>query len=357
MNAQAPAQTRNALATLGMDALDRERVGKVAVSAVAGGVSFASALEVMEFAKLMSVADKAVPPHLRNNPGMCLAVTFQAVEWRMSPFAVAGKSYVVNDRIAYESQLVHAVVEARASLKQRLNCSYAGEGPTRTCTVVGHFIGDTEPREYTSPMLKDIKVKNSPLWVGDPDQQLFYYSSRSWARKWAPDVLMGIYTREELQDAPALGREDEPADDLRARLAAGEGQSSEGHQGGGHIEGELAKLSTSNSPIKPADKVIEGKAESSVTETTTGKGKGGKKDKKADKAAEPAAKEQEAEVAATDPNNAAEYEAYARRWIEAATDKDDAEARWDGEREQQQALKVPAKVRTALRALIDSRFP
>jgi hypothetical protein len=36
---------------------------------------------------------------------------------------------------------------------------------------------DGSVRTYTSPMIKDIKVKNSPLWTADPDQQLFYFAS------------------------------------------------------------------------------------------------------------------------------------------------------------------------------------
>jgi hypothetical protein len=154
--------------------------------------------QAMEIAKMMAIAKQAVPKHLRNEPGMCLAVILQAKEWEMAPYAVARKSYVVNDTLAYESQLIHAVIEARAPIKTRLNCSYEGEGPTRQCIVVGTFQGDTEPREYTSPQVKDIKVKNSPLWTSDLDQQLFYYSSRAWCRKWCPDVLLGVYAPDEI---------------------------------------------------------------------------------------------------------------------------------------------------------------
>src|SRR5262245_34241253 len=94
--------------------LDRAKAGAVVISDNLGGVLFQNMAEVMEFAKLMSLADIAVRKHLRGNPGMCLAVTIQALEWRMSPFSVANKSYVVNDQIAYESQLIHAVIESRA---------------------------------------------------------------------------------------------------------------------------------------------------------------------------------------------------------------------------------------------------
>ncbi len=55
--------------------------------------------------------------------------------------------------------------------------------------------------EYTSPKFVTINPKNSPLWKNDPDQQLFYFSVRSFARRHFPDVMMGIYTVDEMLDS------------------------------------------------------------------------------------------------------------------------------------------------------------
>lgn len=234
--------TRRDLAEKGLEALagNATQHQAIAVSRSAGGVSFASVSEVMEVAKLMAVADKAVPAHLRANPGACLRIVFQAVEWQMSPWSVADKSYEVNDRIAYESQLIHAVIEARAPLRKRLEVEYIGDegSPDRRCKIVGTFT-DGEKREYLSPKFKDIKVKNSPLWVADQDQQFFYYSSRGWSRRWCPDVIMGLYTPDEMRDNPALGRpEEEPDGGLKARLIGSNVSREEGHKDG-HVEKEL----------------------------------------------------------------------------------------------------------------------
>jgi hypothetical protein len=46
----------------------------------------------MEFSKLLSLSGTAMPKHLRGNPGGCLAVVIQALEWRMSPISVANQS-------------------------------------------------------------------------------------------------------------------------------------------------------------------------------------------------------------------------------------------------------------------------
>lgn len=181
-------------------AIDRGVAGAITTSTSAGGMAFSTMVEVMEFAKVMSIGGVAVPNFLRNNPGACLAVCIQAIEWRMSPFAVANKSYSVNDRLAYESQLIHAVVEQRAPLEGRLRHSFAGEGGKRTCTVWATLRGETEPCSYTSPEFDKITPKNSPLWKTKPDLQLYYNASRDWARMYVPDVILGVYAADELEE-------------------------------------------------------------------------------------------------------------------------------------------------------------
>lgn len=153
--------------------------------------------DVVEFAKDMARAEAAVPKHLRGNPGACMAVAMQAFEWNMSPFAVANKSYVVSDRIAYEAQLIAAVVNTRSGITGRLKYKFDGEGPNLQCTVTG--IIDGEELVYTSPKLSEITTKNSPMWKYDPQQQLGYYSARAWARRHVPEVILGVYDREEMQ--------------------------------------------------------------------------------------------------------------------------------------------------------------
>jgi hypothetical protein len=113
----------------------------------------------------------------------------------MDPFSVAQKTYFIKDGSppAYEAQLVNAVVYARAPLNGRLQIDWTGSWPNRKCTVTGHIIGDNNPK-VREVLAANIKVRNSPLWVTDPDQQLAYYATRAWARLYTPDVLMGVYT-------------------------------------------------------------------------------------------------------------------------------------------------------------------
>lgn len=191
-------------------------------SARTGGVAFSDMGQVMEFAKAMAVASLGVRKHLRGNVGACLSITVQAIEWGMSPFAVASKSYVVNDQIAYEAQLINAVILRRAPISGRFKISYSGVGDSRVCTVALTMLDGTPDATYESPPFGKIHPKNSPLWKTDPDQQQFYYSSRALCRRHFPDVLLGVYSIDELDDdegASLSDRQRRISDRVEARRA------------------------------------------------------------------------------------------------------------------------------------------
>lgn len=199
--------------------IDKVVTGALTVSDRAGGLVFTSASEAMEMAKMMSISGVAVPKHLRGNPGACLAIVIQSVEWRLSCYAVANKSYSVNDRLAYESQLIQAVILQRAPIIGRFKVEYDGDGENRRCRVWAVLKDTKETVEYTSPPFARIQPKNSPLWKSDPDQQQFYYSGRALCRRHFPDVLLGVYARDEIEERdPEDARDITPSRSLSDKL-------------------------------------------------------------------------------------------------------------------------------------------
>lgn len=176
--------------------------------------------QLVRFAELMSQSKATVPEHLEGKPSDCLAVTMQAAQWGMNPFAVAQKTHVVNGKLGYEAQLVNAVVSSSSLLATRLNYRWSGDwsnvngktdkSPNLTVTVSAVLKGEAEPRELTISMAQ-AGVRNSPLWEQDPRQQLAYLCTKRWARLHAPDVLLGVYTPDELQEtAPRVERDITP---------------------------------------------------------------------------------------------------------------------------------------------------
>lgn len=169
-----------------------------------GGVLLKDWAQLVDFAKYMSTSAHAVAKPLRCNVGICIAIIDIATRWNFSAWQLARHCYVVNDVLAFDSQTIHAVIEKFAPLKYRLRPKFEGEGNTRTCTIVGHFKGEVDALEYITPPLGKITPKNSPLWVSDPDQQLFYFATRRWARRYCPDVLLGAYSVDDMEDSPPL---------------------------------------------------------------------------------------------------------------------------------------------------------
>ena len=205
------------LATLADEKVGYAKIGMASSGAGGGSLAPQTLGEVVAFAQVMARADIALPKHLRNNAGACLAVTMQAHRWDMDAFAVANKTYEVNNRIAYEAQLVAAVVHTRAPIQGRPNYIYLGEGPSRQCKVVCRM-SDGEEREYTSPRFDQITTKNSPLWKSDPDQQLGYFSIRSWARRHTPEVILGVYTPDEVETFRNVTPKQAQGTGMKARL-------------------------------------------------------------------------------------------------------------------------------------------
>lgn len=176
-----------------------------------------NASQAMVFAQMMARSMQAVPDRFRDNPGLCLGVTMDAMTFGFNPFALARSAYIVSGAIGYEAKAYVAALNASGFLKSRLKFSYTGEikgthevrakdgkrtvpAGTLKCKIVGEVHGEDEPLEWETPELGQIEQKGSPLWSSDPKLQLYYYGVRAWARVYLPEVMMGIQTRDEIED-------------------------------------------------------------------------------------------------------------------------------------------------------------
>jgi hypothetical protein len=181
---------------------------------------------MMNLANVMATGKATVPQEYRNSPGDCLAVVMQAVQWGMNPFAVAQKTHFISGKIGYEAQLVNAVITALAPTRDRLHFEWFGpwdkvigkfeikRGDKGEYRVPGWNMsdeegigvrcwatikGEDEPR-VLELLLAQARTRNSTLWADDPRQQLAYLATKRWARLYCPDVIMGVYTPDELDD-------------------------------------------------------------------------------------------------------------------------------------------------------------
>jgi hypothetical protein len=151
----------------------------------------------------MTMAQSSITPkHLKGSTlpetaANCFRVVNQALRWGMDPFGVMDETYVISGKLGFQGKLVAAVVNTRAGLKGRLNATYDGAGDARRVTISGTFQGETEPREIQWTVGQG-KTANEQ-WKKNPDQKLFYSGVAIWARRWCPEVILGVSTLEDLE--------------------------------------------------------------------------------------------------------------------------------------------------------------
>jgi hypothetical protein len=155
--------------------------------------SMESALRLAE----MMATGKLVPNHLQKSPGDCLMVIEQAMRWGMSPFAVAQSTSVIQGRLMFEGKLVAAALLSSGILSSRIEYEFSGEGDRRAITASATIRGESKPRT-AEIKLSEVKTTNG-MWVKQPDQQLIYSVNRVWARRHAPEVMLGVYSPEEFE--------------------------------------------------------------------------------------------------------------------------------------------------------------
>lgn len=192
--------------------------------------------QLQQLARVMSLSRVTVPAHFQNNEGDCMAVCMQAAQWGMNPFSVAQKTHLSQGgQLGYEAQLVNAVVVNRAPIKGRPKFEFFGDwdkiiGRVKEMQsqhgkgkyyvadwkpgdevglgvyVSATLIGEDEPRTLKL-LLSQCYPRFSTQWATDPQQQITYAGMKKWARRHCPDVILGVYTTDEIEEFTGNERE------------------------------------------------------------------------------------------------------------------------------------------------------
>lgn len=189
--------------------------------------------QLTAFANLMADSSVTVPAHLAGKPADCMAIVMQAMQWGMNPYAVAQKTHLVNGVLGYEAQLINAVIASSSAIRGRFHYRYGGnwELCTRTREVTrekngknGKYQVTERVRDWTDEdeiglyvevgailrgeseitwgepiYLSGIVTRNSPLWVSNPKQQIAYLGVKYWGRLYCPEVILGVYSPDEVE--------------------------------------------------------------------------------------------------------------------------------------------------------------
>lgn len=167
--------------------------------------------QLTAFAELMAQSAVTVPKHLAGKPADCMAIVMQAMQWGMNPYAVAQKTHLVNGVLGYEAQLVNAVISSSSAIVGRFHYEYGGDwekiaGKKDGRYELGLFVrvgavlrGETDITWGENIYLADITTRNSPLWKTAPKQQIAYLAVKYWARLYCPEVILGVYSPDEVE--------------------------------------------------------------------------------------------------------------------------------------------------------------
>lgn len=167
--------------------------------------------QAFRLAEMMSQAC-LVPDHLRNKPGDCMLVVMQAQRWGLDAVSVAQCTSVVHGKLCYEGKLIAAVLHAMGAIEGRLHYDISGSGQGASIVVTGTPRGGRE--QSVSGSVKDWRTVGKDkqgnridnAWDKMPEDMLVYRGTRQWARRYAPEALLGVYTPDEVEEIDVTPR-------------------------------------------------------------------------------------------------------------------------------------------------------
>jgi len=153
-------------------------------------------------------ASEMVPAHFKGKPENCFIILQMALRCNVDPFMMLQGTYVVHGKPGIEAKVMIAMLNASGRIKGVIRYEFAGEGSTRSCTaIVTDAATNTEVRGMAVTMAiakaEGWIEKAGSKWKTMPDLMLQYRSAAFLIRTTYPDVIMGIQSREELDDMPA----------------------------------------------------------------------------------------------------------------------------------------------------------
>lgn len=173
-----------------------------------------------------------VPQHFRGKPGDCMIAIEMARIMGEHPLALMQQSYMVKGRPGWSSQFYIARANNKAGFQSRIRWATEALQPPeiQVTTGVSRTAGSKNEETFKVPNVKvtafcldehgdrieatvDTAMAKGEDWLSNPKYQTMFQHMMEWraatflVRKYAPEVMFGAHTREELEDIAAAGRE------------------------------------------------------------------------------------------------------------------------------------------------------
>ena len=147
-----------------------------------------------------------LPPDYQGNPANCLIALEMSNRLGVGIMMVMQNLYVVNKRPAWSSQFIIAMINNSRKYKTELQYDIKGSGMDMECTA---FAIDQNGRRIEGPKVTMQMAKaegwldkNGSKWKTMPEVMIRYRAASFFGRLHCPDLIMGIYSADEVIDIP-----------------------------------------------------------------------------------------------------------------------------------------------------------
>ena len=160
----------------------------------------------LRMAKIFA-SSKMVPEVYRNNLADCLIALELSMRIDMSPMAVMQSTHVIHGKPGYSAQFIIAMVNSCGKFSP-LRYDETGEGDKQQCIAWAKELAtgqrlDSPPVSIAMAKAEGWFQKKGSKWQTLPELMLRYRAATFFGRLYAPDLLMGMRSTEELHDTGA----------------------------------------------------------------------------------------------------------------------------------------------------------
>jgi hypothetical protein len=170
---------------------------------------FSNLMDSARFNQMWRVAvafskSKMIPQHFQGEPESVFVILQMAFRMGIDPMLLLQGTYMVHGRPGMEAKLIIALVNARGPFTGPISWRLEGSGENRKCTAYATHkeTGQICEAEVTWEMVKKEgwASKNGSKWLTLPDLMFKYRSATFLARLYAPEVIFGLSTVDEIED-------------------------------------------------------------------------------------------------------------------------------------------------------------
>lgn len=172
-------------------------------------------------AKMLSCST-IVPEHYRGNTSNCLIALDMSANLQMNPLLFMQKTSIISNKMVFEGQLVISLVNKLKPFQTPIEFEYNGEPGDEDYACTAWATSKAGQRvEYLLRYSDAIKIGNAGKnknWQNATQLMISYRAATYLVRLYAPEIMLGCYTVDEMQEGPYDNKTTAEGDNQAAEL-------------------------------------------------------------------------------------------------------------------------------------------